>query len=401
MAGDKLARAMFSSRLPASLTPTPIAAAMAEERRGQRIRADLTLSNPTVAGVSYPETMATAWSNADSLHYTPAGLGLPSARALVAHLHEADGDRADADRVVLTASTSEGYGFLFKLLCDAGDHVAAPAPSYPLLDHLAALEHVVLDRYAMHDAGHWTIDLDALEAHLSPRTRAIVVVAPNNPTGSVPDAAEWCALIAICERHRLALVIDEVFAPYRLDAATATDAAPSFSDAPVLVFRLNGLSKLIGMPQAKLAWIRIDGPPALVQATIERLDVIADTYLSVSTPVQLALPSLLDAGRTVREQVQARLERNLQALAQVAAGTSMLTLRRPQGGWTAVLRTPMPSHPDATTQALLAEGVLTHPAYFYDFAHDGYLVVSLLTPAHEFDLALEVISRLQAFGCPS
>jgi len=386
---------MFSTRLPASLTPTPLADLMAERLRTGGIRADLTRSNPTAAGFSYPETLSLAWSNAANLNYTPASLGLAAARRDVADLYRQRGDAVDPARVVLTASTSEAYAFLFKLLGDPGDRMLAPAPSYPLLDHLAALEAVVLDRYPLHDAGHWTIDVEALEAAVTPRTRALVVVAPNNPTGSVPDAAEWQGLIDVCHRHDLALVVDEVFAPYPLASAAA--AEPPLEQAPVLVFRLNGLSKLIALPQAKLGWMVASGPDQLVHEALARLEIIADTFLSVSTPVQMALPALLESGASVRAQVQARIARNLDALDRGLSRSPSVSLRRPQGGWTAVLRVPTPAHPDGLVRALLAEGVLTHPAYFYDFAHDGYLVVSLLAPPPEFDIGLDVLAAFQAF----
>jgi aspartate/methionine/tyrosine aminotransferase len=386
---------MFSTRLPASLTLTPLAALMAERLRTGRIRADLTRSNPTAAGFLYPETLSLAWSNAATLHYTPASLGLPAARQDIADLYRQTGEAVDPGRVVLTASTSEAYAFLFKLLADPGDRILAPAPSYPLLDHLAALEAVVLDRYPLHDAGHWTIDVDALEAAVTPRTRAVVVVAPNNPTGSVPDAHEWRGLVDLCCRHGLALIVDEVFAPYPLAPATVTP--PPLEGAPVLAFRLNGLSKLIALPQAKLGWMVASGPAALVVDAVARLEVIADTFLSVSTPVQMALPALLEAGASVRTQVQARIARNLDALARVVLTSPSLSLRRPQGGWTAVLRVPTPAQPDDLVRTLLDAGVLTHPAYFYDFAHDGYLVVSLLAPPAEFDVGLGALVALQAF----
>lgn len=384
---------MFSSRLPASLAPSPLATAVAAYRAAGRIRADLTVSNPTLTEVSYPQTLATAWPNVASLDYTPDPRGMLAARRAVSEAYALGGEAVDPERLVLTAGTSEGYAFLFKLLCDPGDAVLVPAPSYPLLDHLAALESVAVVRYALHDAGRWVIDLTQLEEAVTARTRAVVVVAPNNPTGSIPDPDEWRGLLEVCAQRGLALVVDEVFAPYRFDQPDVPVGVPR--DPPVLTFRLNGLSKLVGLPQAKLAWILVDGPASAVRAALERLDVVADTFLSVSTPVQVALPSLLEQGASVRAAIRARLDRNLGAVA-AAAANSTLSLRRPQGGWTCVLRVPMPDTPDALVRTLLEHGVLVQPGYFYDFAHDGYLVVSLLTPPRELDIGLDVLQELAA-----
>lgn len=384
---------MFSDRLPASVTPTPISARMAEAKRLGRIHADLTLSNPTVAGILYPETLAEAWSNVAALRYEPESLGLRSARESIAAGVSEGTWQPSPDRIVLTASTSEAYGYLFKLLCDPGDRVLVPAPSYPLLDHLAALDGVEVSHYPLHDSGQWTIDLGALEQAITPRTRAVVVVAPNNPTGSVPDADEWTALQETCARRQLALIVDEVFAPYRFDAATGSGAP---TESACLRFRLNGLSKLVGLPQAKLAWIVADGPEADAAVAMARLEVIADTYLSVSTAVQVALPVLLDAGATVREAIRARLTANLAALVGRLAREDALALRLPQGGWSAVVRTAAPDDPDALADALLDRGVLVHPGYFYDFPHDGYLAVSLLTPPDALAAGLDALATMPA-----
>jgi aspartate/methionine/tyrosine aminotransferase len=254
----------------------------------------------------------------------------------------------------------------------------------------------------LHAQSYWTIDLEDLEARLTPRTRAVVVVAPNNPTGSVPTTAEWMALLDLCARFRLTLIVDEVFAPYRFDERPDGAGVSMPADLPALTVRLNGLSKLVGLPQAKLAWMILDGPVPLVREAVDRLEVIADTYLSVSTPVQVALPTLLADGGVVRDQIRSRIARNLDTLARSAACGDVASLRRPQGGWTAVLRAPgLGADADALVRALLDRGVLAHPAYFYDFAHDGYLVVSLLTPPDQFDEGLDALSNVLATGCTS
>ena len=384
---------MLSSRLPASLAPTPLAAAMARRRgRGGGVR-DLTLSNPTLAGLAYPETLATAWSNVAALTYDPHPSGTPAARRAIAAWYASAGEQVDPDQIVLTSSTSEAYSLLFKLLCDPGDAVLVPCPSYPLFEHLAQLDAVAVGRYAWLDAGRWTLAPDDLDTAISRRTRALVVVAPNNPTGSVPSPEEWLVIGEACRRHRLALIVDEVFTPYPLDASAAT--LRSIRPADVLSFRLNGLSKLIGLPQAKLGWIVVDGPDDLRRQALEALDLVADTYLSVSAPVQVALPALLEAGAVVRVQIQSRLQANLAAVTALAAG-SPVDVRRPDGGWSVVLRVPRGGDPDDLPLALLARDVLVQPGYFYDLPHDGYLVVSLLTPEADFRAGIDVLCALPA-----
>lgn len=388
---------MFSSRLPASLAPTPLAAAVAAARRDRagHLR-DLTMSNPTTAGFAYPETLAAAWSNADGLRYAPEARGLRSAREAVAGWYASVGDPVDPEALVLTASTSEAYSHLFKLLCDAGDEVLVPCPSYPLFEHLARLDAVRVLHYTSRDIGRWILDESDLLARLSPRTRALVVVAPNNPTGHVPTPAEWQAVGEICRRHRIALIVDEVFSPYPL-APAASAAGPPVIPIPtlagVLQFRLNGLSKLVGLPQAKLGWMRVSGPDALSRPALDALDLIADTYLSVSTPVQVALPALLRDGASVRAAIAARLHRNLTSLRTALAGT-LLDVRLPDGGWTVVVRVPSVADADELALALLARDVLVHPGYFYDLPHDGYLVLSLLTPERDMQEGVETMCSL-------
>lgn len=392
---------MFSSRLPASLAPTPLAAVVAAARRDRGPRLlDLTVSNPTTTGIAYPQTLIDAWSNADALRYAPDARGLHSARDAVAGHYASIGDPVHPDALVLAASTSEAYAFLFKLLCDPGDDVLVPCPSYPLFEHLARLEGVQAVPYMSRDIGRWTLDERDLEARVTPRTRALVVVAPNNPTGHVPTPGEWEALAAVCRRHRLALIVDEVFAAYPLgdpghptpaDLTTPSVPIPTLDD--VLQFRLNGLSKLVGLPQAKLGWIRVSGPDEVVRHALEALDLIADTYLSVSTPVQTALPALLQAGRAVREAIRVRLASNLGRVRTTLAGTP-LDPRLPDGGWTLVVRAPLVGEADELALALLDRDVVVHPGYFYDLPHDGYLVLSLLTPERDMQRGLETLCSL-------
>ena len=398
---------MFSTRLPASLVPTPLATTVAARLARPEPLLDLTLSNPTTAGLAYPETLVTAWSNVDALRYDPDPRGLRSARDAVAGWYASTGEDVSADQVLLTASTSEAYSHLFKLLCEPGDHVLVPCPSYPLFEHLAHLDALVVDRYAFRDAGgRWVLDDAELAARITPRTRAVVVVSPNNPTGSVPTAREWEAIGTACARHNLALIIDEVFAAYPLtvpgsrfpvgdpqEPGTRSAAPGSAGESAVLTFRLNGLSKLVGLPQAKLGWVVVSGPPALASAAMHALEIIADTYLSVSTPVQVALPTLLAEGAAVRHQIQQRLAANLSSITTRVAGTA-LDVRPPDGGWSIVLRVPSVGEPDDLPLALLDRNVLVHPGYFYDLPHDGYVVISLLAREADVRRGLDVLCTL-------
>jgi aspartate/methionine/tyrosine aminotransferase len=382
---------MFSTRLPASLVPTPLSAAVAARRRRPGRLLDLTLSNPTTAGLAYPETLVTALSNVAALQYDPDPRGLRSAREAVSRWHETVAGPVSPDHLVLTASTSEAYSLLFKLLCDPGDRVLVPRPSYPLFEHLAQLDAVAVDRYTFRDAGRWMLDEPALCDAITPRTRALIVVAPNNPTGHVPTAREWVALADVCRRHGLALIVDEVFADYPLAAGVTHIETP---DLPgVLTFRLNGLSKLIGMPQAKLGWILVKGPDDVAQAALDALDVIADTYLSVATPVQVALPALLEAGASVRRQILDRLRSNLAYVTSRVAGTT-IDVRRPDGGWSMVLRVPSVGGADDLALALLDRDVIVHPGYFYDLPHDGFVVISLLAREADVREGLDALCSL-------
>jgi aspartate/methionine/tyrosine aminotransferase len=314
-----------------------------------------------------------------------------SAREAVAAWYASVGEVASPDRLVLTASTSEAYSHLFKLLCVPGDRVLVPCPSYPLFEHLAHLDAVAVDRYTFRDAGRWVLDEAELVAQVTPRTRAVIVVSPNNPTGSVPSAPEWEALGDVCRRHGLALIVDEVFSAYPLtDGALARR---TLGEGDVLTFRLNGLSKLVGLPQAKLGWILVAGPDATARGAIEALELIADTYLSVSTAVQVALPALLAEGASVRRQILDRCRANLSHIATRVAG-SAIDVRLPDGGWSVVLRVPSLGEPDDLPLALLERDVLVHPGYFYDLPHDGYVVISLLAPEADVRQGLDVLRTL-------
>jgi hypothetical protein len=342
---------------------------IARQGRGELL--DLTVSNPTRAGIDYPlEELSDVMGRAARAAYDPDPLGQRSAREALA-----DELTCHPDDLVLTASTSEAYGFLFKLLCDPGDAVLTATPSYPLLEHLAALELIELRPFALEHHQRWELESAHVRAALTERTRAIVVVNPNNPTGSYVTADEQDALAAF----GLPIVSDEVFRDYPVDMTPA----PSFVRDDVLTFALGGLSKGAGLPHYKLGWIRISGPPAARREAIAALELIADNFLSVATPVQTALPELLAVAPRIRSAILDRVRSNLVTLrAAMPKAASVLPV---EGGWSAVIRIPRTaSDEEFALQLLTRDAVVVHPGYFFDFASEGYLVVSLLTPSAPF-----------------
>jgi hypothetical protein len=353
---------------------------------------DLTETNPTAVGLPYPDNLVRALAVPDGVRYRPDPWGLTEARDAIAR-HANPAGPVDPAALVLSASTSEAYAFLFKLLCDPGDAVLVPQPSYPLFDLLTRLEGVEPRAYRLAFDGRWSIDRDSLARACTGRARAILVVSPNNPTGSYlrSDDREW--LVSLADSRQLALVSDEVFADYPL--ARLPDAASLAGERRALTFALGGLSKSAGLPQMKLAWIRVSGPEGLVRDALQRLEIISDSYLSVSTPVQLATPALLEAGAGIREVIHARVRRNLAVLTGGVARHPALSLLPPEGGWSAVIRIPATA-PEETIviEALDRLDVLVHPGFFFDFAHEAFLVVSLLPEPEVFD---EAIGRLLPF----
>jgi aspartate/methionine/tyrosine aminotransferase len=378
------ARSPFSARTRFDLRPNRLAAAVAARRATGAPLIDLTLSNPTRAGLgAAPDPLAELASPAGRV-YDPLPLGLAPAREAVARDYEARGSAIDPDRVLLHASTSEAYGFLFKLLCDPGDEVLVPRPGYPLFDFLAGLESVVARSYALAYDGEWHLDVGALAASLGPRTRAVVVVSPGNPTGAYLKRTELEALDALCAERGVALVADEVFAdfPLREDPRRVQSVA---RDSQALVFALGGLSKSCGLPQLKLAWTAVTGPEPLRLEALARLELVADTYLPVSTPVQVAAPALLARKRELQAPIRERTASNLAHLRGALGPRSTATLLEPEGGWSAILRVPATSSEEERALRLVERhGVLVHPGYFFDFPGEAYLVLSLLPSPAEF-----------------
>jgi aspartate/methionine/tyrosine aminotransferase len=374
---------MFSNRAPADLSPTRYARALAElEARGAPIL-DLTLANPTAAEFTYPESLLAPLAAPAGLRYEPRPFGLESAREAVASEYARRGVVVPADRVVLTASTSEAYSLLFKLLCDPGDEVLVPVPSYPLFEHLTRLDAVRFVTYPLEYHGRWTIDLAAVRNAITSRTRAVLLVSPNNPTGSFVSNGELGELSSLCARAALALIGDEVFADYVFAGTTGGPSVVSQDEA--LAFALGGLSKSAGLPQLKLGWFAIAGPTHLVHETISRLELICDTYLSVSTPVQQAASALLATAPVMRDQIAGRVSKNRARLQEMLLRTPEIELLNADGGWYAVLRVPATvGEEQLALDLLLTDHVLVHPGYFFDFAYEAFLVVSLLPPPDRF-----------------
>ena len=370
----------FSSRLPRNLQPSDFSRLQSELAATGDL-CDLTQSNPTLAGFTVDALAGIDLLAADR-SYHPSPRGDLAARQAVATYYQASGHgEIDAEDLLLTASTSEAYAFLLKLLTEPGDEILVPAPSYPLFDFLAAMEKVHVERYPLRPdpGGGWSIDFALLEERISPVTRAIVVVNPNNPTGSYLCEREAAALAKICTKHRLPLLVDEVFLDYR-NPRHAAAARSAVGERAAPTFVMSGFSKILALPQVKLGWIHIAGPEPFKEEARQRLDFIADTYLSVNAMVQRAAPALLSRQGPVQEEILARIATNEAALAPLG-----VTAMGRQGGWYAVLPLPPGAGDERCCQQLLTEHrVLVHPGYFYDFPESDRLVVSLITPPEQF-----------------
>lgn len=383
---------MFSRRLPPHAEPNALSRAVETLRDKGVPFADLTESNPTRVGISYPCELLASLADPGALRYDPSPFGLPSARRAVAEDQRRRGVAVDPAHVVLTASTSEAYSWLFKLLCDPGDSVLVPRPSYPLFDHLTTLDGVRPHPYSIEYHGRWGIDTESIAAAPA-NIRALLVVSPNNPTGSFISAEECEHITTLCRQRGWALIVDEVFADYPLEASHSLTDIAARSD--VLCFTLAGLSKTVGLPQLKLGWCIAGGPAAERDAALAALEVIADSYLSVGTPVQVAAPTLLSAGASIRTSIQTRTRGNLAELRTMAARAPAVEVLRADGGWSAVLRVPSTRDEETLVLDLLgAERILVHPGYFFDFPREAYLVVSLLPPE---DLFADAMTRVLRF----
>jgi aspartate/methionine/tyrosine aminotransferase len=355
---------------------------------------DLTESNPTHAQIEYPaREIAGAFGSPRLLQYDPDPAGSYAVRECISEYYDGT---AEPKQIILTSSTSEAYAYLFKLLCDPGDEILVPRPSYPLFEFLARLENVRVSQYPLFYDHGWHIDLHALSSAITERTRAVVLVNPNNPTGHFLKRREWTGLVEICLHRGLAVISDEVFADYSYQPDV--ERVEFVADhPPVLAFSLSGLSKIVGLPQMKLGWMVAGGPDDRVRDALKRLELIADTYLSVGTPIQVAAGPLLELRHTVQAQIRARLTANLETLRSKVKGQPAVELLQAEGGWYATLRIPQTRTEEGWALALLRDAnVLVQPGFFYDFESEAFLILSLLTEPVGF---VEGLCRLFEIVC--
>jgi aspartate/methionine/tyrosine aminotransferase len=389
---------LFSRRTPADLAENPLTRAL-KERRTPFV--DLTISNPTLTGLSpSEEEIREALSTEGSSSYAPHPRGTVLAREAVSAYYRERGANVPPERIVLTASTSEAYGFLFKLIGDPGDRLLVPEPSYPLFDHLIRLEGLSEAPYALRHSpldGRWRVDLASVERGLDAGCRAMLSVHPNNPTGNFVTGDERRRISALLDPDRHAVISDEVFLDFPVEDVAGRGGVAAEASSGPLAFSLGGLSKSCALPQMKLAWIAVGGEPAAANEALERLDLIADTYLSVATPVQRALPKLFEAGTRAAARVRDRIARNLAALDRALAALPSASRFPVEGGWSVVVRLPMPEpHRDLALLLLDRGGVLAQPGWFFNFGGDDLVVLSLLLEPGVFDEGLARIAA--AFG---
>jgi len=393
---------MFAKRTNWDLTPNRLSEALAAHRSAGKPLLDLTVSNPTECGFSYDsKAILAALGNPAALSYEPNPRGLERARRAVAGYYAERNEAVPVEDIFLTTSTSEGYSYAFRMLCDPGDEVLVPSPSYPLFDFLAEIQDLKLVRYPLvystraRKAGNdhgWQIDFHALEEAVTARTRAVIVVHPNNPTGHFTKPLEMKKLNAICSARQLALIADEVFLDFALEGSRAASFA---TNSDVLTFTLSGLSKISGLPQMKAAWLTVSGPGNLKADAAGRLEVIADTYLSANAPVQLATPAFIEQRNDFQRQLLSRVRTNLAELDKLLAGQEACSRLAVEAGWYAVLRVPaIQADEELTLELLTSRNVYVHPGHFYDFPSYGFLVVSLITPEAVFSKGITAVFEL-------
>jgi alanine-synthesizing transaminase len=381
---------MFSDRTNWKLTRNRLTEALEDVKSRGLPVLDLTLSNPTRAGLHYDEPkILESLALPQAMDYDPQPKGLVSARTAVAAYYQTVHGlpHFDPEKLILTTSTSEGYSFVFRLLCNPGDELLVPKPSYPLFEFLADLQDVKLIPYPLiYDHG-WQMDFPSLQKLVTTRTRAVIVVHPNNPTGSYVPPHEQESLNSFCRANKLALIVDEVFLDYAHNGVPQRSFA---ANQDVLTFTLSGVSKISALPQMKVAWIATSGPAAQLEAAQARLEVISDTYLSMNAPIQGAVPTLLNQRKSIQQQLLNRVRSNLTELDRQLAAQTICERLIVEGGWYAILRIPVTQTDEELAVDLLRrKSVLVHPGHFYDFPSEGYLVLSLITPQTEFAEGIE------------
>jgi aspartate/methionine/tyrosine aminotransferase len=359
---------------------------------------DLCESNPTRCGFEYPEQeIAAALGSADLRRYEPDPKGLGSARSAVSEALGASGAQVPPEQIVLCSGTSEGYAFLLKLLCNAGDNVLVPSPSYPLLDFLAELESVEVRQYPLQwDSGEWAVDLGALKAAFDARSRAVLAINPGHPTGAFLKGAELTMLDHFCAERGCPLISDEVFFDYPLTESALRARTALAGEGDCLRFVLSGLSKMAGLPHLKLSWVCAAGPSTAVDEAVARLEIVADTYLSTSPILQAALPRLLQLAPRIRRQIRSRILENRAALLAARPANAEWTILPSEGGWSGLVQLPESSDEEATCLQLLDRGAILQPGYFFDFPRGKFLVLSLIVPRDSLERGLEILRSVLA-----
>jgi len=382
---------MFSSRFNYELSDNLLNNLLKEKNSNSEKILDLTISNPTLAGFDFNSSeILSAISGAESIQYNPNPRGLLTARSAVSNYYKNAGYVIKPDSIFLTSGTSEAYSFLFKLLTNPGDEILIPQPSYPLIDFIANLENINAVEYPLIYDGNWEININKIKERITEKTKAIIIINPNNPTGSYVKKQEIEKLNEICSGKEIAIISDEVFLDYKIDKNV--DVTSLAGNTKTLTFVLSGISKICALPQLKLSWIQINTDKKLFSKVSERLEIITDTYLSVGTPVQLAAEYLIKNRLYIQKQIIKRINKNLELIAKKVVNSEKILLYKPEGGWYVILKFSSKMNDEERCLKLLKEfNVYIHPGYFFDFTEDGYVVLSLITPEEDYQKGIEII----------
>lgn len=385
---------MFSTRTNWNFTPNKISRLIEDRRRKGLPIMDLTESNPTRCGFDYPQVeILEALSNPENLLYQPDPKGLLKTRIAVTDYYSVYNIEVNPQNIFLTSSTSEAYTFIFRLLMNVGDEILVPKPSYPLIEYLAQINDVDIKYYHILYDGEWHIDFESIKKNILKNTKAILLIHPNNPTGSYIKKEEYKTLVEICASHNLALIADEVFLDYSFyeDDSRVNSFA---NKKDVLTFSVSGISKILGLPQMKLAWIVVSGEEEVWREASSRLEVITDSYLSVSTPIQNAAQSWFDLREKLNREIRDRVKINFEFLIDRTRNDSPVKVLNVEGGWNAILKIPQTKSDEEWVEYFLTNhGVVVQPGYFYDFDRDGFIVVSLLSDPMLFQKGIDIIVK--------